>query len=63
MTQVPQHAHCSECGEAIPAGEEVCGPACREERDSRRRKQRIWMGVFYAALLVAVAAFLVRNLF
>lgn len=60
-TQIPEHAHCSECGQAIPPEAEVCGPDCREEKDSRRRKQRIWMAIFYGALVVAVLGFLGRN--
>lgn len=59
--KVPDHAHCTECRKVVPPGEKVCGPACKEERDSRHRKQRMWMIVFYGALVVAVLGFLSQN--
>lgn len=45
VSKVPNHAHCVQCGKAIPPSEETCSAECEEERqeDTTRRKRMMYL--------------------
>lgn len=55
VSKVPNHAHCVQCGKAIPASEDTCGQECAQEleEESSRRKKMWWftIGLMVVAFL------------
>lgn len=59
--QIPDHAHCTICGRAIPFGDKTCSKECEGKLAdlTRRRKRAMWtmyglMGLAFLVLVLSV---------
>ena len=55
MTDIlPDHTHCIMCDEPIPVGEEYCSDKCKDEYQSKIKKETRRMNYFYIAAIAIV---------
>ncbi len=55
MTDIlPDHAHCIMCDDPISVGEEFCSDGCKEEHQSKVKKEARKMNYFYIAAIAIV---------
>jgi predicted nucleic acid-binding Zn ribbon protein len=55
MTDIlPDHTHCIMCDEPIPVGEEYCSDKCKDEYQSKVKKEARRMNYFYIAAIAIV---------
>ena len=59
--QIPNHAHCTICGRAVPYGDKTCGPEDQAKLDGLQKKRRNTLLFMYAMMGLA-AVLLVLNL-
>lgn len=52
VAKVPNHAHCAQCGKAIPYGERTCGTECQDELEEENNKRKRMMYLTYGLLAV-----------
>ena len=51
---LPDHTHCVLCDEPIPVGEEFCSDKCRDEFQTKVKKEARRMNMFYVAAIAIV---------
>ena len=55
MTDIlPDHSHCILCDEPIPSDEKFCSDKCKEEYQSKVKKEARRMNYFYIAAIAVV---------
>jgi predicted nucleic acid-binding Zn ribbon protein len=55
MTDIlPDHTHCIMCDEPIPVGEEYCSDKCKDEYQSKVKREARRMNYFYIAAIAIV---------
>ena len=58
MTDIlPDHSHCRTCDEPTPVGEEFCSDQCKDEHQSKVKKESRRMNYFYIGAIVVVVVF------
>lgn len=63
VSKVANHAHCVQCGRAIPFGEKVCSSECENEIDEANKQRRKMMMFTYGLLIVGFLLLVVGPAF
>ena len=58
MVPLPNHSHCSYCGNPIPYGEVYCDEDCRELHEIERKMERRKDIIFYAVIAASLVSIL-----
>ncbi len=58
MVSLPNHSHCSYCGNPIPYGESYCDEDCRELHEIERKMERKKDIIFYAVIAASLVSIL-----
>jgi predicted nucleic acid-binding Zn ribbon protein len=55
MTDIlPDHSHCINCDDPIPVDEKFCSDLCKDEYESKAKKESRRMNYFYIAAIAIV---------
>ena len=52
VPKVTNHAHCVQCGRAIPFGDRTCGPECDDKIEQANKQRKKMMYFTYGLLIV-----------
>lgn len=63
VAKVPNHAHCAQCGKAIPPEERTCGAECADELEAENTKRKRMMYFTYGLLAVGFLLLVVGPMF
>jgi predicted nucleic acid-binding Zn ribbon protein len=61
--KVPNHAHCAQCGKAIPPDDRTCGPDCADEVEEQDKKRKRMMYITYGLLAAGFLLVVVGPMF
>ncbi len=63
VTKVPNHAHCVQCGKAIPYGEDTCSAECADELEDENTRRKRMMYFTYGLLALGFLLLVVGPMF
>ena len=58
--KLPEHSHCTHCGDPIPFGEFFCNDECREKHRKETLRTNIKDIVFYGTVGIALCVLVFR---
>ena len=61
--RIINHRHCMVCGKAIPFSEETCSEECKSKRQAHIKKQKTYIYIMYAMILVLIVSLLFGSSF
>lgn len=61
--KLPEHSHCTYCGDPVPYGEQFCNQVCRDAHVKEEKRTRIRDFAFYAIIAVALVVILYGQIF
>lgn len=53
VAKVPNHAHCVECGKAIPAKDDTCSDECAEQLEEQETKRKRMTYITFGLMALA----------